>query len=241
MMKLRFDHAVIAVPYLDEAIRDYQSLGFTVISGGVHGNRATHNALIVFRDGTYLELLAPTGEPPVPGVLDFSPMLWREGLTGFALRSDDLKEVVARLRLVSIYLGPISAGARRSPGGTSIEWKLALVNDGFAPFLIQDVTPRARRVPGHAAVVTHANGATGMPGLVIAARDLARARFNYGRLLGRSSFDNFWRQGIILRRAAGDSALAEELYAVQLFCDACSEDSFDLGRTHGVRFEFMTP
>ncbi|HML24322.1 MAG TPA: VOC family protein, partial [Aggregatilinea sp.] len=87
-MTLQLDHAVIAVHDLDTAANDYRALGFTVKRGGVHANRATHNALIVFGDGTYLELLAATGDAPLPGVIDFGALLGAgEGLRGFALRS----------------------------------------------------------------------------------------------------------------------------------------------------------
>lgn len=61
-MSLCLDHAIVAVHDLEQAIHDHRSLGFTVIPGGVHANRATHNALIAFANGTYLELLAATGD-----------------------------------------------------------------------------------------------------------------------------------------------------------------------------------
>ena len=77
-MSLHFDHAVIAVQNLDVAIQDYCDLGFTVFRGGVHANRATENALIVFEDGTYLELLARTNEQPVAGLIDFGVLLNNE-------------------------------------------------------------------------------------------------------------------------------------------------------------------
>lgn len=48
-MSLCLDHAIVAVHDLEQAIHDYRSLGFTVIPGGVHANRATHNALIRLR------------------------------------------------------------------------------------------------------------------------------------------------------------------------------------------------
>ena len=58
----KLDHVIIAVFELDQAVADYRALGFTTIYGGRHANGATHNALVCFQDGTYLELLAPTGD-----------------------------------------------------------------------------------------------------------------------------------------------------------------------------------
>src|SRR4030067_3408410 len=57
---LIFDHAILVVNILPVALRQFPQLGFTVTSGGVHAGGLTHNALIAFADGAYLELLATT-------------------------------------------------------------------------------------------------------------------------------------------------------------------------------------
>lgn len=46
--------------HLDDAITNAREAGFTVIPGGTHADGATHNALIAFTDGAYIELIAPT-------------------------------------------------------------------------------------------------------------------------------------------------------------------------------------
>ena len=51
------DHIVIAVVDLAVASRNYEGLGFTVVPGGRHPV-GTHNALIAFADGAYIELIA---------------------------------------------------------------------------------------------------------------------------------------------------------------------------------------
>ena len=61
---LGLDHIVIAVADLDTAIADFRSLGFTVQPGGRHPGRTSHNALIVFADGAYFELIAWTAPAP---------------------------------------------------------------------------------------------------------------------------------------------------------------------------------
>jgi catechol 2,3-dioxygenase-like lactoylglutathione lyase family enzyme len=95
----KLDHVIIAVNDLDQAVEDYRALGFTTIYGGRHANGATHNALVGFQDSTYLELLAPTGDAPQPGVTDFSPLLAHgEGLVGYALLSHDLPADAQALR-----------------------------------------------------------------------------------------------------------------------------------------------
>ena len=57
-MPLALDHIVIAVADLDRAMVDYRALGFQVLPGGQHPGRTSHNALVVFADGAYLELIA---------------------------------------------------------------------------------------------------------------------------------------------------------------------------------------
>ena len=51
------DHLVIAVNDLDQAANDYRQLGFTVVPGGKHPV-GSHNALVAFEDGSYLEIIA---------------------------------------------------------------------------------------------------------------------------------------------------------------------------------------
>ena len=189
-MTYALDHLVVAVNDLDRASADYRALGFTVLTGGIHANGATHNALIVFEDGTYIELLALTGQPPIPGLIDFSILnQGGEGLVGYALGTDRLDADAARLRAAGVAIGEVVAGERRRPDGTLLQWQLMRIEPdghthGFAPFLIQDVTPRGLRVPQDAASVTHANRAVGIERLEILVRSvddgLARLRLILG-------------------------------------------------------------
>lgn len=244
-MSSPLDHVVIAVHNLDAAIQDYRALGFTVVRGGIHASRATQNALITFPDGTYLELLAPTGEPPVSGVIDFSVLLQQgEGLAGYALRSDDLEADVARLRAQGLAVGEVIPGERRRDDGRVIRWKLALLDGGFSPFLIQDVTSRQWRVSHDPAITTHTNRAVGLRAIEIAVRDVTAARNRYAQLLGLSrqheSPDDHPTEGVVLREAGDEAGHAERLFAVHLLCEQARDNRFPLERTHGVRFQQFT-
>jgi catechol 2,3-dioxygenase-like lactoylglutathione lyase family enzyme len=162
-MSLQLDHVIIAVHDLQTAIDDYRRLGFTVLKGGIHANRATENALVVFEDSTYLELLTRTGEAPLPGLIDFSGLVGRqEGLAGFALRSNDLAEDAARLRANGVNVGTPVPGERQKADGTVIQWTLALIDNAFKPFLIQDITPQSLRIPTDSTITIHSNGALGL-------------------------------------------------------------------------------
>ena len=249
-MTLQLDHIVIATADLDAAFEDYRALGFTVVRGGVHANRATHNALITFADGTYLELLAATGDPPLRGVIDFGVLLrGGEGLVGYALRADDLDAELARLRAGGLGVGDVIPGERRRADGRVIRWKLALVERGFAPFLIQDVTPREGRIPRDPAVTTHANGALGLRGIAITVRELDAATERYARLFGappEPAPDAGRRIACVtLREAAQETEPApptsEALVAVQLVVARVQDGRFPPGRAHGVRFQPVAP
>jgi hypothetical protein len=184
-MALRLDHVVIAVTDLDQAMQDYHAQGYTVRAGGIHANGATHNALICFADGTYIELLALTGQEPFPGLLDFSVLCRdRRGLVGYALGSDDLLEECTRLIEAGIGVGEISPGERKRADGTLIRWRLMQVESGFAPFLIQDLTSRNLRVSDDPEVTSHLNRAVGIRGIEIAVRSMDEALERYTGLTG---------------------------------------------------------
>ena len=53
---LLLDHLVLFVDDLTTAIARFESKGFTVTPGGTNGHM--HNALIVFANDTYIELIA---------------------------------------------------------------------------------------------------------------------------------------------------------------------------------------
>ncbi|MCS6870275.1 MAG: VOC family protein [Anaerolineae bacterium] len=216
-MPFQLDHVVIAVADLARAVQDYRTLGFTVLEGGVHASGATHNALVVFSDGTYLELLASTGVAPSPETLDFSLMLTHgEGLCGFALRADNLSALVPTLRGRGVQLSDLIAGARRKPDGSQLAWQLALVNNGFLPFFIEDMTPRPLRVPDDPALTVHANGVRGIGGIELVVPDLAAAQTRYQTLLGvqaepedMPAFRAFALQGAQLVISAPQPEIAE--------------------------------
>ena len=95
--KLQLDHFVIAVSDLAGAIADYSALGFNVLPGGKHQHAPTQNALVVFEDGSYFELIEWTQA-------DLGDRWYRElsqhgeGLVDFALVPPDINEVLAQAR-----------------------------------------------------------------------------------------------------------------------------------------------
>jgi catechol 2,3-dioxygenase-like lactoylglutathione lyase family enzyme len=181
------DHVVILVDELEAATARYRKLGFTVVSGGRHP-RGTENALVCFRDGSYLELIAfwdPTDrEHPFFRHLAIGP-----GVIAYALGAAELAGTVADLRQRGVPFGDPEPGARRRPDGAEVAWKMAFHGDdaaGELPFLIEDVTDRAVRVPGGTAT-EHANGSRGIARLIVAVDDLDAASSTYAGLAGSAS------------------------------------------------------
>jgi catechol 2,3-dioxygenase-like lactoylglutathione lyase family enzyme len=189
-MGLAFDHAVIAVLDLEQAIENYRKLGFNPFYGGVHAGGKTHNALIVFQDGTYLELLAPTNQALL-NELDpddrssFLFLLTRgEGWAGYALQSTDLEADVSRIEKAGIPITVRPPAGRERADGQQLKWRSAVIGETMSPFLIQDLTPRLLRVPDDPVLTSHPNGAIGLLSLQLAARDLSKAMRFYESILG---------------------------------------------------------
>lgn len=257
-MPQSIDHVVIAVADLDQAVRDYAALGFTVLQGGEHP-RGSRNALVVLADGAYLEIIAFSR--PVPGfrwwqVLDAAG----SGLVDYALLpADGLDVDTARIRAAGIVIeGPID-GERLQPDGTRIAWRSARPPEPDIPFLCEDITPRALRVP-EGKVREHANGVTGIAGVTVAVRDLAASVARYQALTGLDPVAcgtvpglgfglaqfRLGRQMLSLTQARGEACegLTRHLgrrgqgaYAIS-FCGP-ADRCLDLALSHGARLEIV--
>jgi catechol 2,3-dioxygenase-like lactoylglutathione lyase family enzyme len=182
-VKFALDHVVIAVHDLAPAIEDYRALGFTVVMGGRHPPpRTSSNALVVFHDGSYLELIS--WDPPNPAERWSNLLQERgEGIVDFAVTPEDLPAAVeqARARGVEI-VGPVD-GQRLRPDRTLVKWQTARPTSHDLPFFCADVTDRALRVP-EGAVRDHANGVTGISRVDVGVAELFPSYARYAQLLG---------------------------------------------------------
>jgi hypothetical protein len=179
--KLQLDHFVIAVSDLAGAIADYSALGFNVLPGGKHQHAPTQNALVVFEDGSYFELIEWTQADP-------SDRWYRElsqhgeGLVDFALVPPDIEEVLAQAQAHQLgYKGPID-GSRVTPKGDRLEWQLGRPESAELPFLCADITPRSLRV-AEGEVRTQANRVQGIASVAVAVEDAAATLARYRHLL----------------------------------------------------------
>lgn len=190
--------------HLPQVIGYYRAHGFTVTPGGKHQGGLTHNALIGFADGSYLELLAPL-QPGLPARLRVLRRLglWRlaqirrsplqrrflshladgEGLADLALATDDLQAAIGRAVGRGLALDGPLPGARLRPDGQRVLWQVAVPREPDLPFLIADQTPRALRVPSGDAA-RHENGVTGIARVTVRTLDLDQTARRYRALIG---------------------------------------------------------
>jgi hypothetical protein len=193
----QLDHVVLVARDLNTTIADHRRRGFTVTPGGQHADGVTHNALVAFADGSYLELVA---------FRDLDRALthrwWKfaadgGGLADFALLSDDLAADCAALG--ELVKTPPKDGGRIRPDGVELKWRTAVLRAPL-PFVIEDITSRDLRVPAGAAA-EHANGATGIASVVIGAVDISDAEWRYAALRERGA------PQVELRKAEKDGVL----------------------------------
>jgi hypothetical protein len=174
------DHVVYVARDLAAAVEDHKRRGFTVTPGGEHAGGVTHNALVCFADGSYLELVAFRRPDP-------THRWWRHASSGgfadFAVLSDDLAQDVSALK--DLVVREPAEGGRTRPDGVSLRWRAAFLRAPL-PFVIEDLTPRDLRVPGGDAA-RHANGVTGVATLTVAARDQGSVHESYERLRARGA------------------------------------------------------
>ncbi len=204
------DHVAIVVEELESAIASYSRAGFTVVRGGKHPI-GTHNALIAFADGSYLELIAflkqNSGHPWQRALEKGS------GIVDFCMSTDDLGADVEAMRRAGAKIGDPSPLTRDRPDGYHLRWVLAIPEppfNGQVPFLIKDETPRDERVPRER---SHRNGAGGIRTLAIAVEDPGMTSRYYARVLGRP--------GAPVERADPERRRASPSRSVQMKCN-CS-------------------
>lgn len=197
-----FDHFIILVNNLDAAMQTYRRLGFEVRAGGQHPSMGSHNALIAFADGTYIELVA------FKDLALAASSYWRagvdrlqvsEGFGGYVLASNDLANDVAQIKSRGTVTAPSvvggttpplhydepKPGSRVRPDGQRVEWHTAMFNGspvGLLPFLIQDDTPHRLRIePPTDGIGSRAR----VKEVVVAAKDGDKAKLAYRSLLDK--------------------------------------------------------
>jgi hypothetical protein len=144
----------------------------------------SHNALISFADGSYLELIAFYRE--ATDHRWWNPLQQGERLVDYCMQTDDLPGDTKKLREAGVAIKDPVPLSRTRPDGYELKWLLSLTTGshrGVAPLLIQDVTPRRERIPQ---TFKHKNGAAGIRTLTVAAGELSAIEHWYGAVVGQN-------------------------------------------------------
>jgi len=178
------DHIIYLTPpdSLHKTSQQFRELGFNVLPGGTHAGGLSENALVVFADGVYLELIAfippashctPGSSQPdrksrwatkSPGWIDYA-------FLGNGSQSDSISEIINQRASEDgsgVLYEPEHEGGRQRHDGKTLKWLISAPRQEKGsitgtPFFCGDVTPRYLRVPSEPPEnVQHPSGATGI-------------------------------------------------------------------------------
>lgn len=183
------DHVVILVHDLDQTSAVMTARGFTVLRRADAAEKPGSTFRFVsFADGSYLLLNAFSAEAMQKHRL--GPVLAEaEGPGDWGVAVADLDASAAAGRAAGLVIG--AENGVRNVLSTGEPWGLRLLvsgrgsgGDPALPFLVQDTEGRFARIPGP---VDHANGATGIIGMTVAAEDPMASATALARLLGQKT------------------------------------------------------
>ena len=147
-MHIQFDHIVIFVENLDQAVQFFKEQKFHVVYGGSHPMWGTYNALIYIGE-SYLELIAIEHEhvfkdaalQPYTLHETYANNERKNGYTRFALRTEQAKVIADRLKSAHFNVHGPDPFSRKTRTGDIIKWQMvhAGIEDRSTtlPFIIQ--------------------------------------------------------------------------------------------------------
>ena len=201
-LTLRLHHVVLRVDDLEKAVIAFEALGFSVTFGGQHESSPTENALIHFRDGTYIELFCFTRPRLVRFLVraGFADLLYKNtsnhlkyrfaetlrfppGLVDFAVCHDAIESCAAVLGRSDIACTPAQAMARVLPSGGRLQWRMVTPFDPALPLFVGDFDFEGDSKDGGG---EHENAAVGIANIDFAASHLQPIS-DYWRCLGFES------------------------------------------------------
>lgn len=176
---IALDHIIILVPYATlQTPSTWLTENFTISPGGRHADNRTENRLVIFQDGSYLELIAFINDDPALraghwwdkpfGIVDFAFTTSDGAMVNFADVHKRLEAAGSEVR----YETP-RKGSRKKDDGTEIAWEVTfpVVGDhyqrGELPFFCHDTTERNLRAPIDESHTTHPGFGYGIKGLVV--------------------------------------------------------------------------
>jgi len=183
---MKLDHIVQLTENLDQAVSHWMGMGFTVSPGGVHADGLTHNALVIFRDGSYVELVAFRSRE-----VDDTTHRWARyrgvwGPVDYAFAVPNVADYATQLKIRGLPYTDARDGGRERPDGVTLHWRSTNPADQSLglPFFLEDLTEREKRVPTLPDNTGHNNGASGITEVHVAVRNIEIASKQFQAIFG---------------------------------------------------------
>jgi hypothetical protein len=256
---VHFDHIVIFVADLNQAIEDFNALGFYVTRGGSHG--LTDNALITFSNNTYIELLAlkPFWHNPIirtaqklgilqwllnkKGTISSRLLTWVTGGRGpvdWVVRTDNLARLEQAWRDAGLNVLKSETFSRKTEVGDKLCWYLGGSNYRDLPILLEDITPYAQRVP--AVTQSHPNQAMALLRVQLNAQNAHSAAERLSQHLNSPRSEDQQGQPLV-RLGNVDLCFAENSMPhnmqLEIACANDSPQSLDSTKCHGIQINLL--
>lgn len=172
-MTMIFDHMVLLVHDLDQAVKDFEALGFTVLERADTSHGSTIFRFVSFEDGSYILLTAFTSQAGADAHRLGPVLASGEGWADYSFLVRDASAAGERLKSAGMPVrGPVEVSNVLAGGE---RWGLDLLMTGRGaggdvalPFLVSDNEGREHRIPGPS---RHANGAKGIRGVRLSTSD----------------------------------------------------------------------
>ena len=259
-MSAKFDHLVIFVSNLDDAINNFTDLGFNVTRGGSHG--LTENALIIFANQTYIELLAlkPFWHSPLMRIanrlgllqwlLDWKANIycrllrWVNGDIGpvdWCVSITDLESTLNSWKALHLDVLKSETFSRERIDGGIVRWYLGGTASQDLPILLEDITPIDHRVP-LTGTTDHQNGALELKAIQFKVQDKVIALNTAVRfLLPADHQDGSKRQDLTLGNVQVSFKEHTLPYKVSLTISSSGNQAqqLDLAKSHGAQIKLI--
>jgi hypothetical protein len=184
-MQLKVDHAGICSYELGPLQQAFAEIGMKTEYGGAHATGGTHNALLGFDDGSYIELIALQHPEDAAGedAKQWTALKPDAARACFwAVDVPNISASVSAVRAAGLEIADPKPGSRKKPDGTLLSWQTAAVNEGeggILPFFIEDKTPRSSRIQPSSSV--KGSDLSGIALVVLGVKDLDRGIATYRR------------------------------------------------------------
>lgn len=257
-MRLAVDHIVVLVSESDfKNPPPWLADNFTIIEGGTHARGTSRNKLIVFKDGTYVELFSwvsgkdrsdfpAWADRPEGEIIDFALTNLPEGSAEISHEA-----INSRLRQISngdfnVQYDNLRPGGRRRMDGEQLSWKTTRPRASGnkpcwldVPFFCHDSTPRVLRVPcDDDTITTHPCGVVGIANIEV---DLPEPLFEQYAKVYRAVFEANSRldheSNTVMERFATESPNGDYLMKSMVTIKSLEQESQD-GKSESGLFRY---